>query len=102
MFCLFWRKREIALSVTIKKVFKIELYQIYPITHISYSISKQNRVVLSVFDIKGRILKTLENTVKRAGNHQINFNYQNIPNGTYFINLRVGNNSITKKMLVLK
>ncbi len=55
-----------------------------------------------VFDTKGRVLKNLVNNVKKAGNHQTDFDCRNIPNGTYFVNLRVGDNAITKRMVILK
>ena len=80
----------------------LSLYQNYPINQVSFSIAKPFRVILRVFDIKGRILKILINNVKRAGNHQVDFDCRDMPNGTYFINLRLGNNSITKRMVVLK
>ena len=86
----------------LKTGYKIVLLQSYPITRISYSILKRSHIVLKVFDIKGRILSTLVNDLKEKGEYKIKFNTNNISNGTYFINLRAGNNSVTKKMVVLK
>ena len=83
-----------------KTGYKIVLHQSYPITRISYSISKPVHIVLTVFDI--RLLKNLVNTIKRAGNHHVNFDCRNIPNGAYFVNLRGGNITASKKMVVLK
>jgi len=80
----------------------ISLFQNYPITRVSFSTVKPSHITLTVFDIKGRALKTLVNNVKRAGNHQVNLDCRDMPNGTYFINLRVGNNAVTKKMVILK
>ena len=78
------------------------LYQKYPFKQVSFSILKQSFVTLKVFDIKGRILKTLLNNFKRAGNHQVDFDCRDMPNGTCFVYLRVGYKAIIKKMVVLK
>lgn len=82
--------------------FRIVFNQSSQIIHISFSIPNQNNITLSVFDTKGKTIKTLINDFKNKGEHKIDFNTNNISNGTYFINLRAGNNSITKKMVVLK
>ena len=80
----------------------ISLYRDSYITRISYSVLKPSHVVLKVFDIKGIIIKSLVNDYKKIGEHKIDFNTKNISNGTFFINLQAGNNSITKKLVVLK
>ena len=85
-----------------QKKIKIKFNQRYPIIQISYSISKKSHIHIKVFDIKGRILKNLVNNVKRAGKHQIDFDCSGMSSGTYFVNLRVGNNSITKRIVILK
>lgn len=94
---------------------KIELQQNYPnpfnpTTTIKYSIplevksekSKVKNVTLRVYDTLGRIISTLVDEKKSPGNYSITFNAQKIPSGVYFYNLRVGNNIISKKMLLLK
>lgn len=81
---------------------KISLHRNASITRIPFSVLKPSHVLLKVFDIKGRIIQNLVDDVKRAGNHQVDFDCRNISNGTYFIHLRVGINAVTKKMVVLE
>lgn len=82
--------------------FQIKSFQNVGLFRVCYTIVKQGRVLIKVFDTKGRIIKTLVNGFRKKGEHKIDFNTKNISNGTYFINLRAGNNSITKKIVVLK
>ncbi len=95
--------KEIDESVS-KTEYKNALYQRYPYTWLSYSVSKPGHahVVVKVFDIKGRTIRNLVNAVKPAGIHQINFDSRNISNGTYFVNLKVGSNSFTKRLILMK
>ena len=69
---------------------------------ISYTLTEPSLVNLTVYSCKGRIIKNLVDDVKRAGNHQVDFNCRSISNGTYFVHLRVGKNSVVEKMVVVR
>lgn len=73
-----------------------------PSTNIEYSIPSEEFVTLKIYDILGRLVKTLVNGVKPAGNHRIIFNSSNFSNGVYFYKLNAGNFSSVKKMILLK
>jgi ligand-binding sensor domain-containing protein len=81
---------------------KVSVHKNTPITRISYSVTKTSHVVVKVFDIKGRVLKTLINRNRKAGDHRVDLDCRCLSNGAYFVCLRVGNNAVTKKMVVLK
>lgn len=86
-----------------KTGYNIVLHQTYPITRISYSVSNPDNIVLSLFDIKGRRIKSLINEFKKAGNYSIEFSISNLAKGTYFICLRTGTNGmITRKIVVFR
>lgn len=86
-----------------------QLFQNYPnpfnpSTDISYQLPASGFVSLKVFDFLGREISTLVNETQQPGIHHSKFNTQNynLPSGTYFYKLSVGNYLSTKKMLLLK
>jgi len=92
-----------------------ELMQNYPnpfnpITTIKYIIptevqsekSKVKNVVLTVYDILGREVKSLVNQNQKPGSYEVKFDGRNLPSGVYYYQLNYGNLFLTKKMLVLK
>ncbi len=93
------------------------LYQNYPnpfnpFTTIEYSIPKASFVTIKVYDILGRVVTTLVNEEKSAGNYRVEFPAsgssaygrvtKNLSSGIYIYQLRANNYIISKKMLLLK
>jgi hypothetical protein len=73
-----------------------------PSTTINYSLPQKNNVSLKVYDVLGREVANLVNTTQEAGNHSINFNASKLASGLYIYTLRSGNNSVSKKMMLMK
>ncbi|MBZ0201302.1 MAG: T9SS type A sorting domain-containing protein, partial [Ignavibacteriaceae bacterium] len=73
-----------------------------PTTEISYSIAKDDFVSLSVYDILGREVEKLVSEVKPAGNYKVTFNGSNISSGVYFYQLKAGEFSSIKKLVLAK
>jgi len=73
-----------------------------PTTKISFSIPQKSQIKLKVFDVLGREVANLADGVYEAGKHEITFDASKLPSGVYFYNLTTGNNSISKKMLLVK
>lgn len=73
-----------------------------PKTVISYSIPKDNKVTLKVFDILGREVATLVNEVKPAGTYKVNFNGKNLSSGVYIYSLITDEQIITRKLILVK
>jgi len=78
-----------------------------PVTKIKFEIPDQVRhdnalVTLKVYDILGREIATLVNEEKPAGEYEVEFNAANLPSGIYFYQLRAGQFTETKKMILLK
>ncbi len=94
---------------------KFVLFQNYPNpfnsqTEIIYSLpeGKVNyQVVLKIYDILGRLVKTLVNKDQSAGLHSViwdgtDLSGNPVVSGVYFYSLEVGDFKVTKKMLVLE
>jgi hypothetical protein len=59
-------------------------------------------VSLKVFDILGREVQTLVNTMQAPGQYTVTLNAQGLGSGVYFYRLNTGNFIETKKLMLLK
>ena len=78
-----------------------------PSTTISFDVYEASRVSLSVFDLNGRLVKNLMSGNLGAGTYNINWNGKNtnglsVAGGVYFYSITSGENSIIKKMSLIK
>lgn len=92
------------------------LFQNYPnpfnsTTVIKYELPDDAHVKLVIYDILGRVVKTLVDEEKEAGIYKVNFNADNLPSGIYFGKISFSNSksklifdNLTKvnKLLLLK
>jgi hypothetical protein len=78
-----------------------------PTTIISYQLPVSSKVILKVYDVMGREIKTLVNEFQSEGNHSVIFNADRLSSGVYLYEINsLGStgqifNSV-KKMLLLK
>ena len=74
-----------------------------PTTTIEFTLEKDGRVSLKVYDILGREVATLLDENRQAGVYQqVFFNGSRYSSGVYFAVLRSGEKQMVKKMLMLK
>ena len=73
-----------------------------PTTTIEFAIDTAQEVRLAVYDILGREVMVLENGLKAAGTHTVQFDARDLASGTYFYRLTGANKTVTKTMLLLK
>jgi hypothetical protein len=87
-----------------------------PITKIKFSIPssrlnpslyqgeghRESMVTLKVYDVQGKVVTTLISEQLPAGDYETTFNAKNLSSGIYYYQLKVGNHSSTKKMVILK
>ncbi len=93
------------------KTYSFALAQNYPnpfnpSTIINYSVpetgSGLSHVTLNVYNMLGQLVSVLVDKEQPRGNFSAVFNGHNLASGIYLYNLKVGNQSITKKMLLIK
>jgi hypothetical protein len=75
-----------------------------PSTTIATNIVSRSNIKLAIYDIAGREVCVLLNEEKMPGRYTVKFDTQkyNLPSGVYFYKLTAGQNSVVKKMLLLK
>jgi hypothetical protein len=83
------------------------LYQNYPNpfnpkTMIKYELLSRDFVALKVYDVLGNEVATLCNEEMDAGEYKTTFDGLNLASGIYVYRLSVGNNYLSRKMILLK
>lgn len=91
---------------------QIKLYQNFPnpfnpITKIKYSIPDNvnhtsTKIVIKIFDVLGKEIKTLANDFYYPGNYEIEFDGSNLSAGIYYIVLMTDNQKFINKCLLIK
>jgi photosystem II stability/assembly factor-like uncharacterized protein len=87
--------------------YKYSLSQNYPnpfnlSTTINYSLPMRSNVIIKVYDILGREIKTLVDGDQDVGDHKVVFNSSALPSGIYIYKLKTGNFVLSKKILLVK
>jgi uncharacterized protein (DUF1501 family) len=73
-----------------------------PSTTIAYDLPTESNVVLRVYDMTGRELKTMVNDYQPAGHHQVQFSANGLASGAYVYQLQAGSYTDRKRMLLVK
>ncbi len=78
-----------------------------PETTISYSVPKDAKVLLSIYNTKGQLVRTLVNGTVLSGTHRVVWNGADdngnkVSSGIYFSRIQTEGKSLTTKMLMLK
>jgi hypothetical protein len=86
---------------------QVELSQNYPnpfnpSTQIAFELPQAMNVSVTVFDMLGREIATLLKGSAKAGYNTVSWNASNVGSGIYYYRLVAGENTITKKMTLVK
>ena len=68
----------------------------------SYQLSSEGKVSLSVYDIRGCLVKNLINKKQEKGYHSFIWNIKNIPCGVYFYRFQIPNNVFKGKFVIIQ
>jgi len=75
--------------------------------HFAFSLPRQERVTLRLFDVSGRSVRTIAEEIFPAGRHEIAWDGRNdagrdVASGTYFYRIKAGRWSDVRQMVVLR
>ena len=84
-----------------------DLGQNYPnpfsgFTTFKYQVKESENVSFHVMDITGREIKVINEGLKTTGNYSLQINADNMIDGIYFVQMKAGNRTSTRKMVVRK
>jgi hypothetical protein len=71
-------------------------------TQIQYFLHQSGSVSLFITDLQGRVVTSLVNETQSAGQHHVQFNASELPDGVYYYTLVTATGRNTKKMIILK
>lgn len=71
-------------------------------TAVNFEIVKSNEVSLALFDVTGKLIKSVNAGNLSAGMHTISLETADVDAGVYFYTLTVGEQKLTKKMTIMK
>lgn len=73
-----------------------------PTTTINYQLPANGHVMLKVYDVLGREIRTLVDEEKSAGRYSVEFDASKFSSGIYFYTIRAGDYNAVRKMVVMK
>ena len=78
-----------------------------PSTTINYSLKKRMNIEINIYNSQGQLIKNLVNKELNAGNYSVNWNGNDdndnrVSSAVYFVRMSSDNNSISKKIVLLK
>jgi flagellar hook assembly protein FlgD len=78
-----------------------------PITRIEFELAAAGRVEIAIYDVSGRLVRTLLDEHRRAGGHSVTWDGRDgagsaVASGIYFYSLNAGTFSQTKKLILMK
>lgn len=93
--------------VNLKQSIKIYPTPFNKVVNIGFTLPYREKIVIEVFDLQGRNVKTIYQRGLQAGRynfywHGTDNNGQKMPAGMYFIKITAGSNSCSKKVLFVK
>lgn len=102
-----FRPKNVRVIETAHHPTSLELKQNYPnpfnaSTRLSFSLPRESRARLVVYDLCGRIVSVLADGMQAAGSHSLVFEAEGLPTGVYLYRLETEEQTLTKKMVLTK
>ena len=69
---------------------------------INYNLSSSSNVLINVYDMLGNKIKEIANDRETSGQHSINWNASDVPQGIYLLQVIVDNKILNEKITVMK
>jgi len=67
---------------------------------LSFNLNNSKEVNVSIFNSLGAVVYSQTEGVLTSGNHRINLKTSNLSSGIYYMNVKAGDNTITKKLVI--
>ncbi len=68
---------------------------------VNYTLPKTSSVSLCLYNVQGKIVSTLVKTNQSAGNYEVKLPTKGITSGNYILELKAGNNLVTKRINIM-
>lgn len=71
-------------------------------SNVNIYLTNSNNVNISIYDMAGTLIRTLQNGIMNSGNNQISINAADFNSGAYNVVITIGNESFVKKLNIVK
>ncbi|MBR9978629.1 MAG: T9SS type A sorting domain-containing protein [Bacteroidetes bacterium] len=71
-------------------------------TVLPFTLERPSSIQVRIYDLQGRVVRTLLDEQRMAGTHQITVNAEGLNAGAYFYELRAGNHREVRKMVIVQ
>ena len=71
-------------------------------TKIKYSLNNSAAVSIEIVDVTGKLIQTINKGIQTSGVYSVNINADELAEGIYFYSFTIGNEKVTKRMVVTK
>lgn len=71
-------------------------------TRVNYSVDQYSRVVISILDMEGKLVKKFDKGQLMTGNHFADLDLSNVPQGNYFVQINSNSKTQASKLTVTK
>ncbi len=72
------------------------------VVNIEYSVERETRVEIDIYDILGRKIANIESTSRPTGDYRAGWDAADFPGGIYFVQASFDDETITKRVVYLK
>ena len=78
-----------------------------PVTTIHYDIPCYGEVVMAIYDIQGRLVRSLEKLTQQPGRHEVTWDARNdagsqVASGTYFCRIDFNHSVLIRKLILIR
>ena len=73
-----------------------------PVTTIAYDVPLDANIELSIYDLRGRLIKKLISGYVEAGSYEIQWNAKSQASGIYFLQMETMDRIMTRKLVLMK
>lgn len=70
--------------------------------NLRFNLTKSAKVIIELFDLSGKKINEIENTLLNSGKHIYLINTPELCSGVYFIKIKINNSVYSKKILLIK
>ena len=85
-------------------IFKFNIHPnpVFKTAELIYDLQTQGKVTISLFDTKGELVKTILAAQQLKGVHSTTADFSGVASGSYLIVMSNGNNTTTKKLMIIE
>jgi hypothetical protein len=72
------------------------------VTTLAWELPNTVHTVINLYDVTGRLVRTIADGTMAAGHHVQSINANDLPSGLYFVRLQAAAHSLTQKLLLVR